>query len=158
MSNFNPNHSIDTTDINNWSLIYENSFTATSQIVRGKEKFFPIPTIEISATTTKPYIAATITANYSPITWDSGGYLASITVINSPELNGDLVVAKNFLYLNISNLIYLPTVNETGYKFKYFTPEWFRDVSIKIHEYSGTVTDSYIVLLQEAISLINLLL
>lgn len=120
-------------DAENWILRVVSSRQAQ---VLNENSHIPIKGYDLNIELTVPYLLAEVTANYKKTTWKYGGSLYPIHPINGffATEKGVGLRVSNTLIINVNTL-------SNEYRLFYQPPSWFRDVTIKIWEYQGTIAN-----------------
>ena len=101
-----------------------------------------IPSFLISGTFRSRFVAVGIRVTASGENWRFGGFLAQDFDFNSSgyrEANRAFFCTKELLINNVT-VLELPVITDRPYRLRYFPPTWFRDLTLQIWEYTGTVT------------------
>lgn len=125
----------------NWQQLYSTSVNAVS--LGAGSAFAPIGTILVPILIESHIIAVSVTCANAKDTWYFGGLISQkinlgLTVGGLPDSDG---VQKSKLYLNGLTLLILPKLT-SSYAVEVEVPQWFRQVSLIIWQYVGTISDT----------------
>ena len=130
---------IDLNDSNNWTLRTDINQVALSTIVDQKEKFFPIPEFNLNVSINANFIAVAILINYGKPSWSWGGLLnINFDLPFTTQTSGSKGFSSSeSLLINKTKIIQVNKISGSSYGLSYSPPKWFRDVRIKVWQYTG---------------------
>jgi len=125
----------------NWSQVYAES-REVEYIAPGK--FLPLPRFELGTLFDSKYLAISAYSSKAKATWRYAGYVAQVCRIGSGGVASpfpaiDTLVEK--VYLGRARLLSYPGFT-SNYALVFVPPYWLEDLTIRVYEYSGIVSDS----------------
>jgi hypothetical protein len=120
-------------DPENWQLKIV-STKVSQRIEPNSHK--PIPIYDLGLTLTNFYLLAEVTTSKKQTTWEYGG-----TIYPSHPVNGFFVKQKGIgLKLDETLIVNTQPLGDS-YRLFYLPPRWFKDSTIKIWEYQGSIAN-----------------
>ena len=127
----------------NWQFVWSGDFTAPSlEFAVLNNRSATIPDFTMPVTITNNVVAVLVTSDSDPGTWRRGGYLKQ--KINTGIADGaviDSYLTQEFLQLRRINIIQLQRINGE-FALEFAVPRWFKQVSVSVWQYTGTVADT----------------
>jgi hypothetical protein len=125
----------------NWSQVYSES-REVEYLAPGK--FVPLPRFELGTLFDSRYLAISAYSSKAKPTWRYAGYVAQVCRLGSggtasPLPAVDTLVEK--VYLGRARLLTYPGFT-SNYALVFVPPYWLEDLTLRVYEYSGAVSDS----------------
>ena len=116
--------------------------TATKKAVETKQGAIPIPPFFLGTSFSSRFLAVGISVKAFQDTWRHGGYIWQVTNKSfSLPPTQKIIGSITRLVINQITLVELPEYGES-YQLIYAPPRWYCDVTIKVWEYIGKVSDT----------------
>lgn len=137
--------SYDASNSNNWQSVWNQSFTA--EPAPGDrpelERFFPLPEISVPIQLSSSLLAFYATSQDAKPNWKLAAnvkrkYITGLTVGGNP----DAVVDSKRIFLNQFSILRYPVSFGSSYSLLISVPYWYRQISLYLWEYTGSIIDT----------------
>lgn len=123
-----------------WEQIINTTFTATNI---GINSYTPIGEKDLEVTLTEPYLVIVVQPFEAKDTWKYGGEIRqSWNFALGEETNNQYAVAQSEpiqLFINKPQVIATPKNSVDGFRLRYNSPNWFKQVTVIVWKYIGEV-------------------